>query len=377
MHTIHLASTHHPFDSRIFHRECQSLVKAGYRVSLIVPHERSEVVDGVQILAVPPPRSGRERLTVTLRQIYALARSTPPDALLHVHDAELLPYMLLLRLQGRRLVYDAHEDTPLQALYQHWIPKILRRPVGEVMRVVEALTGWFFEGVIAAEPVIARRYPRHKTILVHNFPLVNELVLEDSTPYVDRAPVVTYIGSLSEVRGIREVVQAMAHVPTEAELLLGGRFYPAAFEREVTQLPGWDRTRFVGWLTRPAMAEALAQARVGVVTLHPVPRYLGNYPTKLFEYMAAGLPVVVSDFPQLRPFVEEHRCGVLVNPLDPKAIGEAIAWLLEHPEEAAAMGQRGRDAVRDRYNWDREAARLIQFYGGLALAAAPEAGGRA
>ena len=112
----------------------------------------------------------------------------------------------------------------------------------------------------------------------------------------------------------------------------------------------------------------LGRARVGIVTLYPTQKYLDAYPTKLFEYMAAGLPVVCSDFPKLRPFVEGPRCGLLVDPQNVDAVAEAVQWLLEHPEEAEAMGQRGRAAVETQYNWAQEAKRLVAFYERLGAA---------
>ena len=87
-----------------------------------------------------------------------------------------------------------------------------------------------------------------------------------------------------------------------------------------------------------------------------------SYPVKLFEYMSAGVPVIASDFPVVRRIVEDSGCGVLVDPLDPDSIADAMAWMLDHPDEAAAMGRRGRDAVRERYNWGQEAEKLLRFY---------------
>jgi glycosyltransferase involved in cell wall biosynthesis len=98
------------------------------------------------------------------------------------------------------------------------------------------------------------------------------------------------------------------------------------------------------------------------VLLHPVPHYRANYPIKLFEYMAAGLPVIAADLPLCREVVETTGCGLVVDPLDPAAIAAAVLWLLEHPAEAAAMGRRGRVAVERSYNWQHEALALLALY---------------
>ena len=110
------------------------------------------------------------------------------------------------------------------------------------------------------------------------------------------------------------------------------------------------------------VSELLAQARVGVATLHPDPNYLGSLPTKLFEYMAAGLPVVASNFPLWKEIVEGNKCGLTVNPLDPEEIAHAIEYLINHPDEARRMGENGRQAVLEKYNWETEGKKLLALY---------------
>ena len=99
-----------------------------------------------------------------------------------------------------------------------------------------------------------------------------------------------------------------------------------------------------------------------MVTLAPLPNYLESYPTKLFEYMASGVPVVASDFPLWRQIVEDAGCGLLVDPESPEEIAEAIDWLMDHPEEAAQMGANGKVAARQTFNWPSEAEKLLALY---------------
>ncbi|MEM8600753.1 MAG: glycosyltransferase [Bacteroidota bacterium] len=372
---VHLATAHKAGDPRIFQKECRTLARAGYEVRFIVPHSHDEVVDGVQILAVEPPRSGKERMTTTTWAVFQRALTQPKDAVFHFHDADLLLPALALKASGRRVVYDLHEDVPRQAQYFHWVPERFRPLVGAAYGGLEALGARVFDGLIVAEPVIARRFAAHGPVLVHNFPLRDELIPTAPTPYAERPPHVAYVGAITEVRGIREVVSGMGQLPERlgARLQLGGSFHPTSLRAELEGDPGWTRTDYLGYLSRPALAQVLDRARVGVVTFHPVERYLGNYPTKLFEYMAAGIPVVCSSFAQLKPFVEGTGCGLLVDPLNPASIAWAIQWLLEHPEEAEAMGQRGQAAVRERYHWAPEGDALVRFYTGLVGAPTPVA----
>ena len=217
---------------------------------------------------------------------------------------------------------------------------------------------------MAATPVIARRFPKGKTVTVQNFPIVGELARGEAEPYDERPPHVAYVGGITTYRGAREMVRALGHLPggSELRLMLAGTVHPPELAEELERLPGWSRVEFLGWQSRPQIAALLGRVRAGLVVLHPIVNYLDAYPVKLFEYMSVGIPVIASDFPLWRRIVDEAECGLLVDPLDPKAIAGAIQWLLEYPEEAEAMGRRGREAVRKKYNWDAEAKKLLAFY---------------
>ena len=113
---------HKPLDTRIFHKEAISLGRAGHQVVLIIPSTESLVQNGVEIIAVPLPRKGWEQLIRCPWKIFREALKQPPQSVFHLHDSELLMVGLALRFTGRKVIYDAHEDTPLQISYQHWIP---------------------------------------------------------------------------------------------------------------------------------------------------------------------------------------------------------------------------------------------------------------
>lgn len=358
-----LTTVHPPFDTRIFHKEAKTLVRAGYDVTLIAQHERDEVVDGVKIIALPKPRNRLSRMfSLTWRAFHKAIRQRAN--IYHLHDPELIPVGMLLKLQGKRVVRDVHEDVPKQILSKDWIPRPLRRLVAGAARVAEALASWAFDGIVAATPAIAKRFPAGKTIVVQNFPILKELVAPESTPYQNRPAKVIYVGGITAIRGIREMVQAVSLLPESlnARLVLAGEFSPPSLEAEVRGLSGWERVEFVGWQDRASVARLLGKARAGLVLFHPEPNHLEAQPNKLFEYMSAGLPVIASDFPLWREIVNGVGCGLLVNPLDPKAIAEAIQYLLIHPEEAEEMGRHGQQAVQERYNWDTEKEKLLSLY---------------
>ncbi|MBC7080576.1 MAG: glycosyltransferase family 4 protein [Methanothrix sp.] len=360
---VHLTTVHPPFDTRIFHKEAKTLVRAGYDVTLIAQHEKDVVVDGVKIIALPKPRNRLSRMFGLTWRACCLALRQRAD-ICHLHDPELIPMGLLLRLVGKRVIYDVHEDVPKQVLSKEWIPGLLRRLVAVGARLADAVAGSVLNAVVAATPQIARRFPATKTVVVQNFPILDELLPPDPMPYTSRPLKVAYVGGITVIRGIREMVQAMALLPNtpNAKLVLAGTFTPPALEEEVRRLPGWERVEFMGWQDRSGVARVLGQVRAGLAVLQPTRNYVEGWPVKLFEYMSAGLPVVASDFPLWKEIVEGNECGITVNPLDPKEIAQAIEYLLTHPEEAQEMGQNGRQAVLEKYNWEREAAKLLKLY---------------
>ena len=359
---VHLTSAHPPFDVRIFHRECLSLAQEGYPVVLIAPHERDEVRQGVQVRSVKKTTGRLGRMLGTVWAVYKQALAERGD-IYHFHDPELIPIGILLRLQGKKVVYDVHEDVPTDILSKNWIPKPLRGLIAGGMRLLERLAGSLLSGIVAVTEPIAARFPAHKTILLQNFPHPQEIAALGSQPYQDRPAQVLYAGSITAVRGLFEMLAAMQHLQdSELRLTLIGAFAPPSLQAEAERHPGYRYTHFLGYKNRPETLELLARSRIGIAVLHPIPSFLVSQPTKLYEYMMAGIPFVASDFPLWRRSVGDSSCGLFVNPKDPKAIAEAIRWLLEHPTEAEAMGQRGRQRILEQLNWGAEFVKLTTLY---------------
>jgi lipopolysaccharide/colanic/teichoic acid biosynthesis glycosyltransferase/glycosyltransferase involved in cell wall biosynthesis len=365
---VHLSSAHSSNDVRIFHKECKSLVMAGYDVTLIAPGANGEVsCEGVKVQALPQPRNRLERMTRTVWLVYQAARRENAD-IYHFHDPELLLVGALLKKQGKRVIYDVHEDFASDVSNKRWIPALLRGPLSMAVGASERTFTADFDRVIAVTPTIASKFPAGKTRLVRNFPWSQEFRASGSVPYEKREAIAVYVGGLSDVQGLREMRQAVELAAKEIpiRLVVAGWLnhgVKAGFQRD-----GESRlVEYMGRLGRSEVAELLARAKVGLFLLHPLPCKVNGLPSKLFEYMAAGLPVVASDFPYWRKLIERAECGLFVNPLSPAAAAEALVWLFRHPAEAAQMGQNGRRAVAENYNWERESECLIATYAELNL----------
>jgi glycosyltransferase involved in cell wall biosynthesis len=361
---VHLTSVHHAFDTRIFHKECKTLAAIGYDVTLVALCDQKEFIDGVRLCTVPKPSGRRERITHTVWQIYRVAWAENAD-IYHLHDPELIPIGFLLRLRGKKVVYDVHEDLPKSIQTKYWIPHIGRSIVAIAASIMEYIAARVLSGIVAATPSIAERFPDKKTVTVQNFPISEELFPKDNLfPYSERPNKVVYMGVISQLRGSVQMVEAMELLqkPLSVRLALAGSFRPPDLIHELESFSGWQAVDFLGWVSRPELRGILKKARIGLVLFHPAPNHVEAQPNKLFEFMSAGIPVVASNFPLWREIIENTGCGLVVNPLDPQAIANAIEWLLEHTDEAEAMGQRGRQAVEKNFNWENEVLKLLSLY---------------
>lgn len=362
-----LTTVHSSFDTRIFHKQAKTLADAGYDVTLIAQHNKDEIVDGVKIVALPKPKNRLQRMFRLTLKAFRLALKQKAD-IYHFHDPELITIGILLRALGKMVVYDVHEDVPRQILSKYWIAKPVRFIVARLVESIEHMGAKVFTAIVPATPKIAERfYERNQnTVVVQNFPLRDELHAKGK-PFAERPKAVAYVGGITEARGINEMVEAMdlLSARTDAQLILGGKFSSKELEDRVKLLLGWHRVVFKGWLSREEVAQVLGNVRIGLVLFHPEPNHIYAQPNKLFEYMSAGLPVIASDFPLWREIVEGNNCGITVNPLDPKEIAQAIQYLLDRPELCEQMGQNGRRAVEEKFNWEKEKDKLLDLYNRL------------
>lgn len=370
---VHLTSGHRSNDIRVFRKECRSLAAAGYEVVLVAPFAQDEHVDGVQIRGIPGTPNRYARMTLTPWHVFCAALRERGD-LYHYHDPELIPIGVLLKLLGKRVIYDAHEHVAKDFLSKEWVPVWARPLLSRIARAVEAVAVRCVDGVVAATPAIARQFLACRTALVQNFAIRAEFPVNEPAHAASRRPLVLFTGCMCRERGIQELVTAIALLPEslDVRLCLAGWFDPPELVEELARRPGWSRVDFLGKLSPEAVIQLLHEARVGVVTFLPTPNLIEAQPNKLFEYMAAGLPMVASDFPWWRQLVASIDCGRLVNPSVPQEIADAIRWLFEHPREAEEMGRRGQLACQETYNWERESEQLLALYRRI-VGDAPEA----
>ncbi|SCZ61510.1 glycosyltransferase family 4 protein [Thiohalomonas denitrificans] len=362
----HLTSVHARYDTRIFIKEAQSLARAGYCVALVVADGKGDVTkNGVLVYDVGLPQGRRDRFTLTTRKMLKKAKEIDADVY-HLHDPELLPAGLKLKRMGKKVIFDSHEDVPMQIRGKSYLNRPARWLFSNAFRRYEAWVCRQLDAVVAATPFIRDKFLaiNANSVDINNFPILGELA-EDEVNWSLKQHQICYVGDITASRGIKEMVRAVGHVKSGARLQLGGRFSDRQTELEVKSYAGWEGVDQLGWLNRDQIRQVLARSMAGLVTLHSTINYVDALPVKMFEYMSAGLPVIASRFPLWQEIIEGNQCGICVDPSSSQQIAAAIDSLIDDPEWARQMGDNGQRAVRDHYNWPNEEKKLLGLYGGL------------
>jgi glycosyltransferase involved in cell wall biosynthesis len=362
----HLSSVHVALDTRIFYRYCKHLAKS-YNVTLIAVHPQNEVLQGINIIAFRRFRNKLLRVFLTWFLMFFKAIKVQAD-IYHVHDPELSPCGLLLRFMGKKVVLDIHENVAEDIFDKPWIP---------AKKLLYACFHFFEKRAVKNMPIILAehsyeaRYQKmgsqFTTIL--NYPDLDFFkpfrVLENRT-----SQRIFYMGILLESRGLQQIAEALYLLKKRGHVIhfdVVGELY-SSLERKLHLLPFWaeisGQIHFHGRLPLEQGYAISKLASIGMCIIQPTKNSVGSYPTKMFEYMAIGLPQVTSDFVLYQNIMEHDGSGICVNPADPAAIAAAIMEILHNPDKAEMMRQNGLMAS-EKYRWSAEMEKVNALYGRL------------
>lgn len=357
MKIAHLSSAHPDRDTRIFLKECVSLAKADYEVHLVLAgvEERTEM--GVRVHSVKKGNGSRlNRALKTVNAVYQKALELDAD-IYHLHDPELLRIGTKLIRKGKKVVYDAHEDMPRQVLDKFYLK--FRKTISKIAERYENRAAKKMTGIVTATPYIRDRFLKinPNTIDINNYPILSELLIEakDSS-----SKGICYVGGLTTIRGVKQMLDALNE--SNEKMIWAGKFESEQLEKDMKNHANWSKIDFRGFVSREEVRDIYGSCDIGLVLLHPAHNHITSQPIKMFEYMAAGLVVIASDFPYWKKIVEDGQCGICVDPMHPEKIHEAIQSIRTNPALVAQMRENGQQLVREKYNWAAEETKLINWY---------------
>lgn len=371
----HLASKHKMNDMRIFEKECKSLVKGGFDVTLIGfgDQPKTETIDGVRSIVLYCPIKNNLEL-LKKRNKLSLEAALQVDAdIYHLHEPELLPVGMKLKRRGKIVIFDSHEYYGWQLRDNiHKIkvikaPAFLMKAVGNLYMRYEKRVCKKIDGVVQVCTMNGVDYFEHrcrKTLFIRNLPSISDYTRKTIIDY-SQGPSVAMIGGITKERGITQLVEAT--LLAKAKLLLAGAFSPKSYEAELKALPAFTCVDYKGFLDKNGMVALLEESNIGASTLLNVGQYdkIDTLPTKVYDYMSMQLPVIISNTDFAQKMNDKYHFAICVDPEKPEDIANAIQWLSEHPKEAKEMGMNGRKAIESDFNWEKESKKLIDFYNEL------------
>jgi len=358
----HLTSVHPRFDTRIYHKMCQSLTMLSKTYLVCADGKGDELINNVNIVDVGKSRNRIQRMTLTVNLIYKKAISLDAD-IYHLHDPELIRIGLKLIKKGKKVIFDAHEDVGATILDKYYIKPLFQKMIYRIYKFYEKYSLKKFSGLIGATPYIKKQLLsiNPNSVDVCNYPIISELENNESKTLSDKFQI-CYVGGITKKRGLVELVRSLEITKNSVILNLAGDFMEESFEKELKREPGWKHVNYNGYLDREQVKKIYNRSIIGIVTLHPNHNDINSLPIKMFEYMISNLPIIASNFDLFIDIFTKNKCGLNIDPQNPLEIANAIDYLIENPDIREEMGQNGKKAVINDYNWDIEERKLHAFY---------------
>ena len=360
---VHITTVHHPYDPRIFYKQCMSLKKAKYDVYLIAQKAEHEQND-IKHIPLQSYTSRWKRMILGTMSAYKKAKRLNADIYVF-HDPELMLVGALLKKRHNIVIYDIHEDYVTSILQKNYIPRIFRTWIAKIYKLIEKILTRNME-LCLAEKYYKDLYGRGTCIL--NYPLINENLLQNKqSENKMRENKVLYTGNVTVDRGALIHAKIPKIDPNVSVQFIGkcprslaDKIYEVAGnQKDQIHLRGIDQ-----FIVKDEIEAMYHQHHwlAGIALFPPTEHYMKKELTKFFEYMNAGLPIICSNFPVWKKFIETYKCGIAVDPYNEEEIKNALNTLRNNPQLANEMGKNGRKAVQKELNWLSEERKLLDWY---------------
>lgn len=359
----HVSSAHPQEDIRIFWKECISLSNSGYEVFLVTQGDDQEK-NGVRFIGLgSKPQKRLQRILFFTRKAYKKALEIDAD-LYHFHDPELLPYALKMAKRGKKVIFDSHEFTASQISNgaRKYIPGPLQTIVGKMYQNYERKVTRKIDGVIIPCLQKGKDYfdGNYKRIAyVNNTPKLGDYAY---IPDERRDENTTcYVGSITVERGIINTIKASYKAGCKLKLI--GNIDPELL-KSLKTMPEYEAVDYHGMLSVKEFPKVICNCTVGLCLLKNLGQYDegDNLSTKIYEYMAMGIPMVVSNFRMNKLVVEGNECGICVDPENIDDIARAIKKICLDKKLAEKFSYNGRLLAVEKYSWEVDERNLLQLY---------------
>jgi glycosyltransferase involved in cell wall biosynthesis len=369
MKVCHVISGYHRNDARVFARQCLSLKRAGYDVSILTNDgDPDEVLEGIPVIACRIRWPRWRVLLAAKRQFMPEAVRLDADVY-QLHSPELLPMSQPLMKLGKRVVYDAHEDLPRHILEKDWLPSPLRRPLAYAAEYYLRHTFDRIDEIVTPHNHVVEHLQKTvgKGTLVANFPLIQDLRDVTAEQFAARPAAVCYSGTVYLHSNQEATLDALSGMPGVRYRVAG--YIGEAHREALLKRPGAAQLEFMGRLSQVELRQLYTSCIAGLAIIDYKLNQgykRGSYAVnKLFEYMEAGLPVICTDYTLWRDIVERYECGICVRPGNVGDIRDAIEYIVSDRNRAFRMGQNGRRAVLEEFNWASEERKYLDVFARL------------
>ncbi len=363
----HIISGYHRIDARIFQRQCKSLSNFGFNVLILTnDNESDEVIENIKIYNTG--RFWKSRIKVLLfakYQFFKKAIALNAD-IYQLHSPELLSLGLKLKKKGKIVIYDAHEDLPRHIMEKEWIPLLFRKPLSVFIEFYMNSILRNYNEIISPHSHVIDQFRKisGNVTVIANFPLINNSYKGDFNNYKNLDQVMCYSGTVYSYSNQEVILSAMNNIQDVKYFIAG--YIESNHLEKLSKIESFKRVKFFGRIPWKNLQNFYNNSVLGLVIYDyklNLGYKLGSFGTnKIFEYMEAGLPVICTDFELWKMVVDKYKCGICVEPNNQVQLENAIRYLIEFKEQAFQMGQNGRNAIINEYNWATQESLYVKIF---------------
>lgn len=362
----HVTSVHNTNDVRIFKKECTSLAKKdNYEVFIVGEGSENRNENNVQFVACGErPKSRKERMLRFSKKVVDEALNLNADVY-HLHDPELLRYAFKFKKNNKKVIYDSHENDLESIDDKSYMPKIMRNIFKIYYSSLQKRILPKLDGIVVVSPQMIDNYRKYNEniVLVENFPIFKEDKPREVLKSIDGRFI--FAGGVSDLWSHKEIISAINDIDNCEYYIYGDG--EESYIEELENIAEKSKVHICGKVSFDKVQEEIEKAQFVFSVLKPSKGTfgwegtLGN--TKLFEAMGKGKPVIASKLSLWKDIVENNHCGICVDPYNVDEIKKTIKKMLSlDAETIAIMGENGKKAIVEEYNWNICEKKLFQLY---------------